>query len=127
MIKLKAGDRVSCKLKESRIINNTLEHDNTHVFEIIGVNEGGYYLYIPPYFFVKNTFKIDQFDYKKYKIAAKYIGDDCIHIPEDMILNISFILKGLPCRKCEIFFDYAESNQPDGSLVCYSCRFNNYR
>jgi len=29
---------------------------------------------------------------------------------------------GLFCSKCSDYFPYAESNQSDGKLICYSCR-----
>jgi hypothetical protein len=29
---------------------------------------------------------------------------------------------GMFCKKCNNFYDYAEPNQLDGSLICYSCR-----
>lgn len=29
---------------------------------------------------------------------------------------------GLHCVKCGDFYMFAESNQPDGALICYSCR-----
>lgn len=28
---------------------------------------------------------------------------------------------GMICQKCKNFFQYAEGNQTDGSLICYSC------
>ncbi len=34
---------------------------------------------------------------------------------------------GMFCRRCQIFFQYAEPNQPDGTLLCYSCRNNPFR
>lgn len=33
---------------------------------------------------------------------------------------------GMFCRKCRSFYKYAEPNQPDGTLLCYSCRSNPY-
>lgn len=33
---------------------------------------------------------------------------------------------GMFCRKCQSFYKYAEPNQPDGTLLCYSCRSNPY-
>ena len=33
---------------------------------------------------------------------------------------------GLICKKCKNFFGFAEPNQSDGSLICYSCRKNPY-
>lgn len=34
---------------------------------------------------------------------------------------------GLVCQKCKTFYNFAEPNQPDGSLICYSCRQDPYR
>ena len=33
---------------------------------------------------------------------------------------------GMFCQKCGGFFQFAEPNQEDGSLICYSCRSNPY-
>lgn len=29
---------------------------------------------------------------------------------------------GMYCKKCQSFYQYAEPNQEDGSLICYGCR-----
>lgn len=29
---------------------------------------------------------------------------------------------GCTCKKCKEFYQYAEPNQEDGSLICYGCR-----
>lgn len=34
---------------------------------------------------------------------------------------------GMICQKCKSFYDYAEPNQEDGSMICYTCRHNPYR
>ena len=33
---------------------------------------------------------------------------------------------GMFCCKCRLFYKYAEPNQPDGTLMCFSCRSNPY-
>lgn len=33
---------------------------------------------------------------------------------------------GMYCRKCRTFYHFAEPNQSDGTLLCYSCRNNPY-
>lgn len=33
---------------------------------------------------------------------------------------------GMFCKKCNNFFQYAESNQDDGSLICFGCKNNPY-
>lgn len=30
--------------------------------------------------------------------------------------------KGYSCKKCKELFPFAEPNQSDGTLICYSCR-----
>ena len=39
-----------------------------------------------------------------------------------VMLKIGDEPDGLPCKKCRSFFEYAEPNQDDGTLVCWSCR-----
>ena len=34
---------------------------------------------------------------------------------------------GCKCARCKEFIQYAEPNQPDGTLICYSCRQNPWR
>lgn len=34
---------------------------------------------------------------------------------------------GMVCQKCKTFYEFAEPNQTDGSMICYSCRNNPYR
>lgn len=34
---------------------------------------------------------------------------------------------GMFCCKCGQFYDFAEANQEDGSMICYSCRQNPYK
>lgn len=29
---------------------------------------------------------------------------------------------GCTCKKCKEFYQYAEANQDDGTLICYGCR-----
>jgi hypothetical protein len=36
-------------------------------------------------------------------------------------------LDGMFCCKCGAFYDFAEANQEDGSMICYSCRQNPYK
>lgn len=51
----------------------------------------------------------------------------CLPITTSVINTIEItspVLKssGLFCSRCGEFYPYAESNQTDGSLICYSCR-----
>ena len=40
-------------------------------------------------------------------------------IPVDEIEEKS---EGCTCKKCKEFFEYAEPNQEDGTLICWACR-----
>jgi hypothetical protein len=128
-MKLKAGDRVSCKLKQSVIVSPYDSYDDIRIFEIIGVdfNMEGYYLFVPSYIFLKNSAKIDNYNFKKLNINSKYIDEEYVFITEKLVCEVSFILKGASCKKCQIYSEYAEPNQDDGTLICYSCRANPYR
>lgn len=45
-------------------------------------------------------------------------------LPEDQALpeKLSDGRDGLDCKKCNDFYQYAESNQDDGTLICFKCR-----
>lgn len=40
-------------------------------------------------------------------------------VPVDEKKNKS---EGCSCKKCKEFFEYAEPNQEDGTLICWACR-----
>lgn len=44
---------------------------------------------------------------------------------EDKINKKSFV-DGMYCKICKSFYNYAEPNQTDGTLICFSCRSNPY-
>jgi hypothetical protein len=127
MARLKAGDRVSCKLKESNVSNPYDSFDDIKTFEIISVdhNCNGYYLYIPPYVFVKDSKKVDNYNYRKFGINPKYIGDDYIFIEEKMVYQVSFVLEGACCSRCQEFSDYVQDAKED--WLCWSCVAYPYR
>lgn len=35
-------------------------------------------------------------------------------------------IDGMYCKKCQQFYEFAEPNQDDGTLMCFSCRTNPY-
>lgn len=64
-------------------------------------------------------------------VQAENIGLDLVGLLDRLELYVDRIrgkvgLDGMFCRKCKSFYKYAEGNQPDGSLLCYSCRNNPY-
>lgn len=127
MARLKPGDRVDCRVKEATIVSPYRDFDDIITFEIVAVDKYGYYLYVPPYITLKGTAKADKYQCKHLGIDKRFLDSDITFIQESSIYRISSVLDGLCCSNCGEFFHMASPNQPDGSLICYSCRFNPYR
>ena len=122
MVRLKPGDRVNCRLKESRIVNPYSEFDEEKTFDIIAINDGGYYLFVPIYYNIKESYKIDYFDAKEMSASSKFIGEECVYILENLVAKIHTVLDGLACDKCNVFYEYATANQKDSTFICWTCR-----
>lgn len=127
MAQLKPGDRVDCRVKEAIIVSPYKEYDDVLTFEIVAIDKYGYYLYVPPYYFIKKTFKADKYQCKHLDIESRFLDTDVTYIQSNMIARVNSTLDGLRCSKCEEFHAMAEPNQEDGTLVCWSCRNNPYR
>jgi len=50
--------------------------------------------------------------------SAASIESDMINMSPELSANSS----GRTCKKCETFYEYAEPNQDDGTLICWACR-----
>lgn len=68
---------------------------------------------------------------KEYMTTGAAAGSAVVALcPEDFALMVDYVRgkatvavnSGHSCKKCNEFNDYADSNQPDGSYVCYRCR-----
>jgi hypothetical protein len=127
MAKLKPGDRVDCRVKEAKIVSPYKDYDEIKTFEIVAEDKYGYYMYVPPYYYLKGTVKADRYQCAQLGIDKKFLGVDIIYIQENMITRISSVLDGMCCANCGEFHSMASPNQEDGTLICYSCRFNPYR
>lgn len=127
MIKLRAGDRIDCRVKLATIVSPSMDYDEIKTFEIVAEDECGYYLYVPSYYYLKNTTKADKMCCRRLGIDARFTDENIIFIQGNLIARVSYILDGLSCCKCKEFFRMAEANQDDGTLICYTCRFNPYR
>lgn len=120
--RLKPGDRINCKVRESKIVNPyDSDFDDERTFDIISIDDGGYYLFVPVYFNIKDSQKIDHYDARDMGLDAKFIGEEYIYITPNMIFKVHTILDGLFCAKCKNFKEYAIQNQTDGSFVCWYC------
>lgn len=123
MTQLKPGDRVNCRLKNGNIIKPySDEYDEYHTFEIIGVDNFGYYLYIPSYFNMSSSDTLQEYEAVYLKINKKFIGEQYFYIEESMIFDVKSKVDGCYCVKCGNFCHMAAPNQLDGSMICWSCR-----
>jgi hypothetical protein len=124
---LKTGDTISCRIKSSLIVSPHNAYDEIKSFVIVAVDEHGYYLFIPHYFYLKDSFTLDISKCKKLDIQQKYLCEEIIYIQENMVAFIESVLDGMNCKICKEYFPYAVANQNNGSLVCYTCKSNPYR
>lgn len=122
MPRLKPGDRINCRLKESRIVNPYSEFDDEKTFEVISVDDSGYYLFVPVYYLVKDSYKIDHWDAKEMGVDPRFLGEECVYILENLVAKVHAVLDGMFCTKCKEFYEYASANQKNGTLICWTCR-----
>jgi len=127
MAHLKPGDRIRCCIKDFFIVSPYQEYDEILTFEIVAVNGYGYYLYVPDYIMIKDALVFNEYKCKNLNINHKFYNQYFTHIPEKFVYQIRSILDGMTCTKCKEFFWMAESNQENGSLICWACRDNRYR
>ncbi len=123
MLTLKQGDRVDCHVKLNAVISPYEDDfDESLTFEIIGLDEHGYYLYIPNYIVIKGTVELDDYSCVFLKISKKFIGEHILFIRENMISRVRQVFDGCFCVKCGEFHAMASPNQENGTLICWSCR-----
>lgn len=127
MVNLSPGDKVDVRIKSSLIISPYMDYDEIKTFEIIAKDKYGYYVYVPPYIYLKDTSTVDSYQCKELHIDPKFIGSEFIYISENVICRINSVLDGISCSRCKEFFHMAQANQPDGTLICWSCKMNPYR
>lgn len=127
MTRLKPGDRIDCRVKSATIVSPYYNYDEVKTFEIVAADSNGYYLYVPHYYHLKGTVKADAYRCKSLGIDKKFLDENIVFINESLIANVQQRLDGLFCKSCREFYQFAEPNQSDGSLICFSCRSNPYR
>ena len=119
---LKRGDTVVCKVKDSAIVESYQKYDEKMVFEIISVSYQGWHIYIPSYKVIKNSVPITQKNYKSLGIDPRFIDGEAFFLTSSFIVKAERIMTGLVCKKCNEYFEFAEPNQDDGTLICFVCR-----
>ncbi len=128
MVKLKPGDKITCRVKDSSIVSGYAEFDEEKTFEIIATDEYGYFVYVPEYFYIKNATRITKYNIKALDVSKRFIECFCIYVHESSISKVHSVLDGTSCAKCHEFFHQAEPNQEDGSMICWACRkYPHYR
>lgn len=119
---LKPGDVVSCHIKEARIVSSYSGFDSSEPFQVLASDDEGYYVYIPDHIFINEVFTLDAYRASVLGIQKQFIGVHVAYITASQIAEIKFRLDGLNCSKCGEFYEMAESNQPGGTLICFTCR-----
>src|ERR1700690_940899 len=122
MVKLKAGDRVSCKIYQSMIVDKDHKYDTIRTFEIIATDDCGIFLFVPQYIYLQGSSRIDLSRCQKLGVRPQFHDEMSIYILDNMVASVRQQMDGMLCKKCLQFFDYATANQEDGSLICFSCR-----
>lgn len=127
MTKLKPGDRVDCRVKDGTIVSPYKEYDEIRTFEIVSKDKYGYWLYVPSYWGIKETIVANKSKSISLVIDKRFLDAEIVYILESQIYRIYSIMEGMNCANCGEYHRWAEPNQEDGTLICYSCRFNPYR
>ena len=127
MPELQVGDTISCRIKSAMIVSPYRAYDDVKSFVIVAVDEHGYYLFVPHYYLLKDSFVADRYKIKLLGIEQRYLDEDIVYIQENMVASIEAQMSGINCRICREHFPYASANQEDGTMVCFSCRSNPYR
>lgn len=126
------GDVVYCRIRGNTIVDPSDKCDGAIPFEVIGKSPDGFYiLYVPKYYNIRHSWKIDESHMDDCKIDKRHQGKQGIAIQLTkickVIRNTPTEQDGMICSGCEQFFCMAEANQNDGTLICYSCRNHPYR
>jgi hypothetical protein len=126
MTKLKPGDRVDCRVKSATIVSPYKDYDEVKTFEIVASDSYGYYLYVPHYYPLNGASVATLSQCRNLGINSKFLNENIIYVQENMITAVREKMDGMVCSICHEFYQYAEANQSDYTLICYSCKQNPY-
>jgi len=128
MARLKPGDRVEVKCQSNATVSPySNDYDKILTLEIVGLDNFGYYLYVPVYLTIKNAIEINAAQCAVLKIDSRYIGENVLYISDGAIYKVRSLLDGVTCAHCQEFCQYAEVNQEDGTFMCWQCRKDRFR
>jgi hypothetical protein len=100
---------------------------STYRLDIISKTNVGWVVYVPSYIAVPHAKKLNEALARKFEIDKKYLGGRMIVVGIDSVHDVIIRTDGTTCIACKKFYPYAEPNQDDKTLICYSCRDNPYR
>jgi|ERR1019366_1096891 hypothetical protein len=120
--KLVQGDEVVCNIRDNDIVSSYSEFDSQETFAIIAVDGHGYFLYIPQYIHVKDCNEITAYFAGTLGIHRKYIGEQTVYIKPGNIVRVHRNIDGYVCNKCGEYYPMSQSNQEDGTFICWVCR-----
>ena len=99
----------------------------TYRLDIISKTNVSWITYVPNYITVPHAEKLTEALARKFAVNKKYLGGRMVAIGIDSIIDVIIHTDGTICISCKKFYPYAEPNQEDKTLICYSCRDNPYR
>jgi len=125
----KPGDIIVCKISNNEIVEHYKQtFDSKQKFEIIGIDDGKYVLYVPIDLIIKGSFELLSEKYcQNYNVPKKFIGSKIIKVSDVFIDYLYRKSDGIICKKCNEFYPMAQSNQEDGTLICWLCSKYPYR
>lgn len=122
MPSLQIGDTVNCRVKDNLIVSPYRSYDEITSFIIVAKDNEGYYLYVPCYYTLKNTVRVDSYLSRTLGIEKRYLDEQLVYIEENMIFSVVKREDGLYCGLCGEFVKFAAANQDDGGFICFPCR-----
>jgi hypothetical protein len=121
MVRLRAGDRVKCRISAGVIVSPYTEYDEVRTFEVVATDEDGCYLYVPHYQFLKGAYYIDPSRARKLKIESRFHQELMTYVVEKNVAGVESQMDGERCARCQEFCAMASPNQEDKTFLCWAC------
>lgn len=121
MIQVRLSKKAVSVLKDRHVLSQLVKswaQDHNHSFTIASPDSGDEGVNATSGFFT-------------WLIQEKHATIDLLDLVERLELYLDHVrskkyVDGMFCRNCRSYFPYAEPNQKDGTMLCYSCRNNPY-
>lgn len=123
MARCSPGDSIVCHIRHNALVNIYEEKwDKSHIFDIVSIHGEGYMIYVPYDIILNDSIVLTRDNIHKFNADKRFIDSTTHYITDYKIISIYRKLDGLTCNKCKTFYSMSEANQPDGTLICWSCR-----